>query len=211
VVATVPADGEVRVDRLTQLAVEFSEEMDRRSAERSFSAAPRVELGNFKWRGRTLLAQPRQELPDSTTFVIRIGGNARDYHGVSIAAPYTFAFSTGLAVDSGVIAGTVIMQDDPVPDAVVWACRHLPEPDSLGNIDRCGYVGATSADGTFRLEHIQARATPYALVAFLDLDENAKYGVASESGKVLDGAAIVREPGDSIGGIRIPIAAPNGG
>jgi hypothetical protein len=211
VVTTVPGNGVVSVDRLTPLSIEFSEEMDRRSVERSFSTNPAAELGNFRWKGSKVTARPRSELPDSTTIVVRIGSAARDHHEISIEQAYTFAFATGPTLDSGIITGTVTTEGEPVRNATVWACHRVAEPDSLGTMARCGYVGATDDDGSFRLEHVRAWAKPYTVVAFVDSDGDGKYGVGSENGLVLDGAAFVRAPGDSIGGITVPIVAPSAG
>ena len=58
VVTTVPEDGVTGVGRDTEIRIEFSEEMNRVSVERSFSIAPDVKLRNPRWDGTAFVARP---------------------------------------------------------------------------------------------------------------------------------------------------------
>lgn len=208
VVATRPAEGTIRVDRGVSIEIGFNEEMNRQTVERSLAVVPPVDLRNFRWKGRTLVAQPASDLPESTTVVVRVGEAASDYHGVAIAKPYAFAFSTGDAIDRGVIQGTVTARGQPVASAVVWACRPPVVPDSLGTLSPCGYAGATDENGAFRITNVRPGGLPYSLVAFIDGNTNRRYDAASEAGRILPNAAFLPDAGDSVGGIEIPLAEP---
>ncbi len=208
VVSTFPEDGEVGVDRKTPIRIDFSEEMSRESVERAFEITPAVGLRNFRWSGETVLTEPLEEFLDSTTFIVRIGPGARDYHNVAIEAPYSFAFSTGVAIDDGTIAGIVLYRDEPVGDAVVWACQGPVEPDSLDVVAPCGYTSGTRADGTFTIRHVRIAGDPYDVVAFIDLDRDGRFKTTDESGWVVVNAAYVQAPGDSVGGIEVQLKDP---
>lgn len=206
IVRTSPLGGETGVDRSASIEIEFSEEMNRQTVERSLAVAPPLPLRNFRWKGRTLIAEPATALPESTTVVVRVGENAHDYHDVSIENANSFAFSTGDAIDRGIITGSVTARGQPVASAVVWACRIPVVPDSLGVLDPCGYVSGTDADGAFRIANVRPSATPYTVVAFIDRDGDRRYAVAVEAGRILASAAFLATAADSVGGIEIPLA-----
>jgi len=208
VVRTLPADGETHVDPATNIEIEFSEEMNRVSAERALTVAPAVSFRKIRWRGRSLIVEPAGALPDSTTFVVRIGGTARDYHEVAAGTDFSFAFSTGDVVDSGTITGVVTLRGGPVSGATVWACLGKVRPDTLGVLAPCGYAALTSDDGSFRFDHVRAAAEPYALVGFIDRDGDGTYSTQVEPGGVEGGAATIASPGDSVGGLKLAIGVP---
>jgi hypothetical protein len=208
VVATVPAPGAVQVGPLRRIEIEFSEEMNRDSVERAVAVTPPVLLRGFSWKGRTLIAEPRETLPDSTTFVVRIGDAARDYHDVALASAYTLAFSTGASIDRCVIAGTVTATEGTEVRATVWACPRPAPPDTVRSVDPCGYVTAAGPNGSFRIGNVKAQETPYSIIAFVDEDGDGRYSPRTETGVIEGGVALVRSPGDSVVGIVLPLAAP---
>jgi hypothetical protein len=211
VARTTPADGGVLVDRSVVIEIEFSEEMDRQSVERAFSLTPEVALASLRWKGKALRAEPEEALPDSTTFVAAVGDAARDYHGVAIAAPYSFAFSTGSAVDAGVLAGVVTVLGEPIGGAVVWACEGDVNTDSLGVVAPCAYAATSADDGGFTLSNVRASALAYSLVAFVDRNGDGRWETGSETGWIVPTAARVEAPGDSVGGLAIEMRPPAGG
>jgi len=205
VLSTYPADGDVSVPRDAALELAFSEEMDRDSVERALGLLPPVPLAEFDWSGRRLTVTPDETLPDSSTIVLQLAGTARDRHGVSIAGPASFAFSTGAVVDLGVIAGTVTSAGSPVSGATVWACQPPVAPDSLGVIRSCGYTGSTDEAGAFRLNNVAAAPAAYSIVAFVDVDTDGRYDTATEDGALLPSAANVATATDSVAGIGVSI------
>jgi len=205
VVSTTPENSATGAERDTRITIGFSEEMDRLSVERGFSIEPAVKLRNLRWDGATLVAKPVAELPDSTTFVVRITGSALDYHGVSIDAPFVLMFSTGLTLDTGVISGAVSVMGEGVPGATVWACRRSVRTVD-GVVRSCRYATMTAADGTFQIAGVAASERPYVLLAFIDTNEDSVYSVREETGRIADTAALIDEPGATATGIQIELA-----
>lgn len=211
VVRTLPEDGALDVAGSSLIEIEFSEEMNRQAAERSLGIVPGVELRNFRWKGRTLVVEPAESLPDSTTMIIEIGASARDYHEVAIGRPFSFAFSTGDALDTGTIEGSVTAGGDAVKNAIVWACQGPAAPDSSGALQSCGYASSTGEDGRFRMVNVKASAAPYTLIGFVDQDGDGRYMRDKETGAVLEDAALVAARGDSVGGLIVPVEPPAAG
>lgn len=209
VVDTLPADGSVDVARDVNIEIVFSEEMNRPSVERNLSRVPPLELGAVRWRGKTLVLELAESIPESTTVVLEVGAAAQDYHNVLMGAPHSFAFSTGGGLDSGVIAGRVTAGGDPAAKATVWACLKGAEPDTSGFIHSCGYATSSDDEGAFRFENVASSGTAYTLVAFLDSNGDRRYWVAGETGGVVSEAALVDADGDSATGLVVPIEPPS--
>lgn len=205
--ATLPADGETRVDASAEIRITFSEEMDRVSVERAFSITPSVGLRNFTWDGASIAARPADALPDSTTFSVGVAETAQDYHGVAMETPLTFSFSTGETIDTGSISGLVVSAGEPVAGATVWACRSTPRPDGTGKIRSCTYQDRTEANGTFFIGGVRASETPYTLFAFVDLDGDGVCSVDTENGQIGNERAAIGEYGDEATGIVIDLTA----
>jgi hypothetical protein len=208
VVSTVPADRSAGVDRSTDITIEFSENMNRTSVERSVTIEPQVPLGRLTWEGDVLTARPDTLLPDSTTFMVSVGDGARDHHGVDMREPFRFAFSTGYDVMAGIISGTVTFEGAPVPDAVVWACPEAVAADSLGLVSPCEYETVTNDTGAFMFRNVRTRSRRYGLVAFVDGDGDRRYDTTSEKGWIDYAGASLDTPGDSLGGIELRLFEP---
>lgn len=205
VVTTTPENGATWEERDTRITIGFSEEMNRLSVEHGFSIEPAVKLRNLRWDGATLVARPVTELPDSTTFVVRIAESAQDYHGVAIEAPFALMFSTGGTLDTGVISGAVSVMGEGVSGATVWACRRSVRTVD-GVVRSCRYATMTAEDGSFRIVGVAASERPYVLLAFIDTNEDNVYSVREETGRIADTNALIDEPGATAAGIQIGLA-----
>ncbi|MBD3368494.1 MAG: hypothetical protein GF405_10040 [Candidatus Eisenbacteria bacterium] len=208
VVSTAPADGEAGTSRESVISVAFSEEMDRTSVERALSVDPDVALGRFDWEGPRLTAQPETLLPDSTTIVVSIGEGARDYHGVALSEPFSFAFSTGPSVAAGTITGVVTLGGSVTPDATVWACPGPVAADSAGLVSPCEYQAVTGPDGNFAFRNVRTYDSRYSLVAFLDADGDGAFDSGRETGWIASYRVLIDAPGDSTGGIVLELVPP---
>jgi hypothetical protein len=208
VVSTFPEDGDVGVDLRAPIRVDFNEDMNRETVARAFTITPDVDLKNFRWSGNTILTEPREAFPDSTTFVVRIGESAQDYHNVAMGTAFVFAFSTGESVDRGTVTGLVTFDGAPLNEATVWVCEGPVEPDSLGVLGRCGYEALSGDDGTFRVDNVRPRGSPYDVIAFVDTNGDGRYATGSEAGWVAVNAARVAAFGDSVGGIEVRVVVP---
>jgi hypothetical protein len=196
------------VEPLAAIEIRFSEEMDRRSAERAFSVTPNVEFRNLRWHATALEARPAVGFSDSTTYIVRVTESAADFHNVAMGIPFEFAFSTGEVIDDAWIGGHVVLTGEGVSGATVWACRHVPQPDSSGAYSRCGYEALTNDDGAFLVAHVRPRNEPYSMLAFIDADLDGLYRPGEETGGIFESGALVSASGDSIGDLDLPLELP---
>jgi hypothetical protein len=205
--STVPENGDTSVDRESGIRIVFSEEMNRVSVERAFSISPIVRLHNFVWDGRSLVARPVEDLPDSTTFVVKVSATAQDYHGVAMEAPASLSFSTGETVDTGSISGLVVRSGEPLAGATVRACLGVPAPAQTDGPDPCRYSARTEANGTFTLSAVAASERPYTLFAFVDADGDGLWSPETETGRAAEEDAAVDENGVAVTGVVIDLTA----
>lgn len=211
VVSTSPADGATGVPTGSVIEITFTEEMDRDATGRAIAFAPEVELGLLRWKGAAVTLRPAKDVADSTTFVVTVGPGAKDYHGIAVSAPHSFAFSTGPVLDSGVVAGVVELDGFPQAGAVVWIERDSPRPDTVGVFWRGLRRTVSGQDGAFRLTRVPTAARPYGIVAFVDADRDGRFDPSRESGAVLESSAFIGAAGDSAVGIGIALRPPRAG
>ncbi|HAZ31594.1 MAG TPA: hypothetical protein DCY61_02670, partial [Dehalococcoidia bacterium] len=95
------------------IAVTFSEEMDRASAEEAFSIEPAVS-GIFRWVENTMTFEPEVELEYGTFYTVTLSPAPRDLAGNELAMHYTWGFSIqrvplNRALIGGIIGAVVVI------------------------------------------------------------------------------------------------------
>jgi hypothetical protein len=107
----------------------------------------------FKWSGKELTIVPPQELRPNTTYILTFGADAADANGNKMGKSITFAYSTGPAIDSGAISGTVFYESKQRIYYDIWAY-------SLGDTETefitriPDYATQIDSAGNFALEHL---------------------------------------------------------
>jgi hypothetical protein len=139
----------------SEVVLEFSEYVDRRSVEEAVFISPYTGGVEFEWSGTSVAILPNEPLQDNRTYVITVGTDVVDRNGKNrMASGFTLAFSTGDSIDRGSISGRVV---DEKPDGVLVFAYLLDarDPDTLnpGQV-RPDYVMQTGKDGMFTLSNV---------------------------------------------------------
>lgn len=109
---TVPESGTVNFAGST-FEFHFNEYINRSSVARAITIEPDLNLDyDISWKRRTLFIEFNDELPDSTTIILKLGSNITDTRGNKMAEPTTLAISTGDEIDEGEISGRVLLAAD---------------------------------------------------------------------------------------------------
>ena len=174
IVETIPESGAVNISEAS-LRIVFSEHVNERSFQQALSIVPEPETPpELDWRGARVDIRLADPLREDATYVFTIDTALRDLRGVALAAPILLAFSTGPALNAGVLAGRVIQSRDGAPaggvDVLAYATRGDAPPDSLPA--RPAYRTQTDPDGAFRFEYMTERRWFVAAVA--DMNYNAR-------------------------------------
>ena len=119
VTATVPSDGAVGASRNAAIVLRFSLPMDQAATESAWSAVPAIAC-SFSWDpSRTRLScLPASNLAPDTSYTVTLATGARSFGGVTLAAPFSFAFLTGAD-----LAPTCRFDD---PNTTFGACLFAP-------------------------------------------------------------------------------------
>ena len=174
IVETVPENGAANVSE-GSLRIVFSEYIDERSFRQALSIIPEPETPpELDWRGALVDIRLADPLRDSVTYVFTLDTALRDLRGVALAAPIILAFSTGPALNAGVLEGRVVQGRDGAPasgvDVLAYATRGDAPPDSLPA--RPAYRTQTGPDGAFRFEYMAERR--WFVAALADMNYNAR-------------------------------------
>jgi N-acetylneuraminic acid mutarotase len=94
VVLTLPSNGAKDVPVDARITIQWSEAMNRSSAEGAFSSTPLITC-TWSWSGTEQTCIPGSTLHESTTYKITLSTAAKDSAGNAMRTPYTFEFTTG--------------------------------------------------------------------------------------------------------------------
>ena len=173
VIGTIPDTNAVRV-QTDKVELEFSEYVDRRSAEESIFISPYISKVEYDWSGTTLTVEFGEELKKNTTYVVNVGTDVKDLRASNrMAAGFTLAFSTGDSIDRGSVSGKVF---DEKPEGLMIFAYSLSsrDPDTLDpGVVSPDYIMQTGKDGLFTLSNI--RVDTYRLFAIQDKFKNLLY------------------------------------
>ncbi|NUN69383.1 MAG: Ig-like domain-containing protein [Bacteroidetes bacterium] len=161
IVSVFPSPGTINFTG-NSILIEFSEYVDRRSAEEAVFISPGIRERETDWSGREMEITFNEPLRQNTTYVVTIGTDVRDIRASNrMARSFTISFSTGPVIDKGAIMGSVT---DPKPDGVmIFSYRldgvtadtlrpQVTPPDYLTQTGSNGEFGLTNiAPGTYRL------------------------------------------------------------
>ncbi len=179
VVSSLPDSGAAGVARNTTLAVTFSEGMEPRSTGDAAALAPRVNIRQRRWSGRTLTLVLGDSLAASQTYTLFVGGNARDRHGNPLASGATVVFTTADSFPPGRMEGEIQALGFAAAGTYLWcydaATGRLPD-STARDFDA---VGLADRDGRFRVTGLRVPGR-WRIWAFADLNGNRSFEPATD-------------------------------
>jgi hypothetical protein len=176
-----PSDGSVMLPVNATFSITFSKNMRQENTEAAIFLSPVFwDFPNFKWSGRKLTVIPPENLKANTTYILTIGAGALDIHNNKFGRSQNYAFSTGAAIDSGLIAGAIFSADGQRTVTVydIWAY-------SLGDTAVTNfwfripdYATQVDSTGGFRIEHLGAGR--YLVLAINDKNDDLFWDPSAE-------------------------------
>lgn len=180
VVSSFPAPDSVGITSLDYIEIRFSEDIRQTSLLNNYWIIPEISGKiEVKWKGGARL---RFLLPDSLqsnqTYVFTLGTGIADRHNNNLAGPFRLAFSTGSALDSGSVQGSVYSQE-PLKDVFIYA---YPLPDTIANdsmlFHKARYYTQADAEDRYKLNYLPLGK--YRVIALQDNDYNQFYNIQSD-------------------------------
>ncbi len=174
VLATQPDSGATRVPVDADVAITFSEPMNRASVLDWVLLSPPRDFGKRGWKGNTFhLGGGSDFAPDVTTTVVVGIGCRDDREGNTLAAPYLFVFSTGDSLDQGRIEGRLLAKGQTAHGTMVWAVdiQHAAShPDTL----LPDYITQAATDSSFVFIGLKA-GRRYRVMAHFDPNHDREF------------------------------------
>jgi uncharacterized protein (DUF2141 family) len=172
---TVPPSNSIEVKIKTDIEINFSESMDREKTKNSIFITPEIGGGfEYKWKGKKLIIRLRKFLEENKTYVVTVGTSASDIHNNRLVKPYSFAFSTGKALDQGEIYGKVFSKEN----SSIWAYSinngEEPNPSS----EPPEYVTQSDNKGDYKLQYLSLGR--YRVFAVQDLNNDLNWEIDTE-------------------------------
>ena len=169
VLAVSPTSETVGVNSDSRIIFTFSEWISKRS-EKSISIFPPLKFKTKIYRNRLEII-PEEKLADSTTYHIILTSGVQDLHNNPIPIPFNLIFSTGDALDSGMIAGCVLDPERKLLQPRVALFKSGEKADS-GLTGPPTYLLQTDSTGQFSFSHI--KTGHYTIIGFLDGNNDSR-------------------------------------
>jgi hypothetical protein len=168
-----PGRDELSVPRTTTLEIEFSEKLDKASAEQALVVLPRRADPKLLWKGRRLLMEGAA-FPAGETCVVTVLSSCADRHGNPMGSPYSWGFSTGETLSTGLLRARLVSQEVPVEGGLAWVSA---EADTSASPLR---VGQSDSSGVALVGWLPEGR--YRVLAFRDANADLHYQFGLEEG-----------------------------
>jgi len=173
VIKIVPHPGEINIATQTDIEVDFSEQMNRKTVEDAIFISPwPSEEINFNWKRKRLKIEFGDTLKENRTYVLTIGAKSSDLRNNKMKESFSMAFSTGDHIDEGQVAGAVY-SGSGVEGTLVCAYSLVDSIDVDPTKVLADYYTQCNQQGGYRLQYVAPGK--YRLFAIRDRDGNRKY------------------------------------
>ncbi len=181
VVKSSPANGAVNFSK-KRVSILFNEYVKLTNAnEKVIISPPQLEAANVRADGKSVKVTLYDSLQANTTYTIDFGDAIEDNNEGNPMGFYTFSFSTGGAIDTMQVAGTVIQAEDmePVKSILVGLYRlDSTYSDSTFRTSPLLRISRTNGNGQFSIKGVAPGK--YRTFALKDMDGDFRFSQKSE-------------------------------
>jgi len=153
---------------------------------------PMSEPPEFEIKNKTLVIKIKDTLRANSTYNILFNDCILDYHESNKLGLLQYSFSTGDAIDSCSLAGTLTDAKTLSPSENFFVMLYLEDVDTLPMTATPAYLTKTNKDGRFTFRNISAGK--YKVFALKDGNGNRLYDLPTESVAFLDSMVNVQAP-----------------
>lgn len=129
--------------------------------------------------GKTLIVKFQDTLLPDQTYNISFANCIQDFTEGNPLPLYSYAFSTGAAVDSMMVEGKVVDAKTMQPAKNCFVFAYTDDVDSLPMTTRPQFITKTLANGTFQIKNLKAGS--YKVFVLDDEDNNLMYSQPTEA------------------------------
>ena len=178
-IKSVPPNNSIRFLTGTQIKITFDEYMEINNAgEKVMISPPLKSAPTYKVSGKSLIIEFNDTLKPDATYSLFFDNCIRDITENNPIPSFEYNFSTGNAIDSGIIKGTVIDAFTLKPEKQVYVLLYRQDNDTLPMTQKPYYLTKTNDLGVFAYTHISEGK--YKLFALNDKNNNLLFDQFSE-------------------------------
>ncbi len=137
---------------------------------------PMMPKPTYRNKGKGIVVTITDTLQAETTYLLQFKDAIVDFTEGNVLQSFNYAFSTGSAIDTMAIAGTVLdaSTHKPRENAITVMIYSTIDNDSVVLTGKPDYITRCNKDGSFMFSNI--RAGQYRLIALEDADKDMHYG-----------------------------------
>jgi len=154
----------------SEISFSFNRYVTATELRRSLSISPAIAHHEIKSSGKEARLLIPGPLEQDRTYSVTINASLQSTRGNRLNESYSYAFSTGQELDTGLIAGIIYTSSlQPAPEVTVQA--YLLDDSAAGPpVGKPDYTVLSGSDGTFRFRNMQEGS--YRLLVFRDTNQN---------------------------------------
>lgn len=127
---------------------------------------------------KSIVVKFRDSLLPNTTYTLNFGKAVKDINEGNVYDNLSYTFSTGPALDSLTLKGTVIQAETGSADSTMIVMLYRRGADSSVKKIKPNYITKTAGDGSFSFDHLPADS--FRIYALKDEDGGKTYNALSE-------------------------------
>jgi uncharacterized protein (DUF2141 family) len=169
----VPADSSTNVHSKT-VEFTFDEFIDLQDTRNNLTISPMFELQpTVTAKLRTLTVKLQDSLEANTTYTINFGNAIRDINEGNVLRDFSYAFSTGPALDSLTLSGQVQLAETGGVDSTLTVVLYRSMQDSAVSLQTPRYITRLDREGKFQFRNLPSGT--FAVYAFDDESRTRRY------------------------------------
>ena len=189
IIATTPSDNGTGVND-KKVVIYFDEYIKVEDATNNVVVSPpQLEMPEIKGAGKKIVVELKDSLKDNTTYTIDFSDAITDNNEGNPLGNYTFTFSTGAAVDTMEVSGTILDSSNLEPVKGIMVGLYADLEDSAFYTKPLLRVARTDSRGRFIIRGVAKGK--YRAYALQDLDGDYKY---SQKGEMIAFSDRIIEP-----------------
>ena len=189
IIATTPADNGTGVKE-KKVVIYFDEYIKVEDATNNVVVSPpQLEMPEIKGAGKKIVVELKDSLKDNTTYTIDFSDAITDNNEGNPLGNYTFTFSTGAAVDTMEVSGTILDSSNLEPVKGIMVGLYADLEDSAFYTKPLLRVARTDSRGRFIIRGVAKGK--YRAYALQDMDGDYKY---SQKGEMIAFSDRIIEP-----------------
>jgi hypothetical protein len=162
-----------------EITLHFDEYVKLNNFQSEFISSPPLKtLPDYQIKGKSIILKIKDELADSTTYILDFGNSIQDITEGNTLKNFQFAFSTGPFIDSLKISGDILNAFDLKPEKNIAIMLYANLNDTAPRKILPNYYSKSNDNGSFSLPYLKEGA--YQIFALFDANSNFVFDLPTE-------------------------------